>query len=619
MMTAPAGKFFAGQPLIIRFFVFSAGLIIIPMLVVGVISYQQATVELEREARDYSGQIIEQIETHMEYYIGDFEIGMIKLLNHAEVNELLKITTAEQAAQDSEGRRAVESLLKDMSYSRPDISNITIAVDNVLVIDNMGLANRYSLDRLKHEYWYQSLPNNGTSLLVSRKLEWPEFDEPVISLVRRIYNPATLQPVGVLMIDINFRRIQELAEKVNWGRNRRFYIIDSIGHYVYHPDVTQLGNKAVFAGAETLMQKNPGAGSLTTPGKDPRLLTYSYSENLGWTSYTLVSLGELLKGATYIGKTIFGTVAVALGIAYLLGAYLAATIIRPVRRMQGFVKRVETGDFSGRLPVESNDELGQLSQGFNNMVQRLKDLLEEVYFSRLRETEASLRQKEMELKILQSQINPHFLCNSLETIRGMALDKDMDDIASMSASLSQLLRYNLKNASPTVMLREEIKFCEVYLRIQQFRFDKQVSYRFDIPEWAWDLNVVKFSLQPLVENCFLHAVEKDGCPTEILIAVTKENDAVWRIEVIDTGVGIAPDLLCQIRSGLARNACSSADGTRIGVCNVHCRIVNLYGEDYGVQVYSQVGEGTRVVVRLPLLPRRRERLPALDNGDDVVV
>jgi two-component system sensor histidine kinase YesM len=250
------------------------------------------------------------------------------------------------------------------------------------------------------------------------------------------------------------------------------------------------------------------------------------------------------------------------------------------------------------------------------MVQRLADLLEEVYFSRLRETEGSLRQKEMELKVLQSQINPHFLCNSLETIRGMALDKDMDDIASMSASLSQLLRYNLKNISPTVALREEIKFCEVYLQIQQFRFDKQVSYRFEIPDWAWDLAVVKFSLQPLVENCFLHAVENGGCPTEILISVARENETVWDIEVADTGVGIEPALLTQIRSGLARNACQSADGTKIGVCNVHCRIVNLYGEEYGVQVHSQVGRGTRVIVRLPLMPWRSESLQAMANGDN---
>ena len=157
------------------------------------------------------------------------------------------------------------------------------------------------------------------------------------------------------------------------------------------------------------------------------------------------------------------------------------------------MKDVETGNLDGRVVVESKDEIGQLSVSFNHLVGKLSLLLEEVYFSKLRETEMALKQKEIELKMLQSQINPHFLYNSLETIRGMALEENQESIATMSSTLGKLLRYNLKNNSATVSLAEEIKFCKMYLQIQEFRFEDRFEHSCDIPIWAMNLPVVKFS------------------------------------------------------------------------------------------------------------------------------
>ena len=126
-------------------------------------------------------------------------------------------------------------------------------------------------------------------------------------------------------------------------------------------------------------------------------------------------------------------------------------------------------------------KLDSYQQALIILVRKLSNLLEEVYFSKLRETEMSLKQKEIELKMLQSQMNPHFLYNSLETIRGMALEENQENIATMSSSLGKLLRYNLKNDSATVSLEEEMKFCEMYLQIQKFRFEDRFEYTFDIP------------------------------------------------------------------------------------------------------------------------------------------
>jgi two-component system sensor histidine kinase YesM len=587
--------FFRNLPLSTKLFVFSAVIIIIPMVIVGSISYIQSSKILERQVRIHNLRAIEQVEMHIEYYVRDFEISTLKLLNHPDMIRFLRMRTHEEAEQ-STIRADIHNLLRVETYSRPDISHITVILDNIRVIDSSGSRSVYPASELKKEYWYDSVPTNGLPLIISRSIDWPDRKEQVISIVRRIHSPNTLQPVGMILIDINFRRLQEVSEKFNIG-NRFFYVLDSKGHYVYHPDPDKQGKKAEYPDISAVNENQDGV--LVTDGREPRFLTYSHSPNLGWTFVTSVPYAEFRKGAAHIGETITVTVLITLLAAYVLAIAFAATIIGPIRRLQRFMKRVEKGDFREQVAVQSTDEIGQLSAGFNRMVDRLSTLMEEVYFSKLRETEVSLRQKEMEVKVLQSQINPHFLCNSLETIRGMALDKQNEDIATMAASLGALLRYNLRNTSPTVALREEINFCRVYLRIQKFRFEQRFTYEFSIPEWAMPLSIVKFSLQPLVENCLIHSIHVSGEPTHIRISAEMVSEHDFIVCIADTGAGIDPDVLTRLHRDLDEKDVTGG-GVSLGIVNVHRRIKHLFGEQYGVKINSTQGAGTQVMVALPM-------------------
>jgi two-component system sensor histidine kinase YesM len=250
------------------------------------------------------------------------------------------------------------------------------------------------------------------------------------------------------------------------------------------------------------------------------------------------------------------------------------------------------------------------------MVEKLEGLLEEIYFTRLRETEASLRQKETELRVLQSQMNPHFLYNSLETLRGMALDQDMDDIAEMSAALAKLLRYNLKDSSPTVTLREELSFCEVYLKIQKFRFEERLEYELDVPEWALDQQIVKFSLQPIVENSMIHGIEPGIGLMHIRITALRDTEGSFFVAVKDTGVGMSQYQLEQIYQDLESKDVL-AGGDHIGIVNVHRRIAYLHGNDYGVSLMSIAGKGTAVRIRIPFQEENGEIVPIMRKAADI--
>ncbi|PAE41456.1 sensor histidine kinase [Bacillus sp. 7884-1] len=579
------------QSLMMKLCIFSSFLVIIPLLSVGIISYNRSSVELENELRQHSAQVIDQVESHIEYYLQDFEITSLKIINSPELSSLFKKEKSNHVVESA------RNTLRNAAYSRADISNITVLVDDDIVIDTLGLRNYYPSTNIKEEYWYSSVPLNGMTMLVTRTLKLKNKEQPVISLVRRLYNPDTLMPVGMLIIDINFRRIEEISNKVTVSRNGYFFILDAKGHYVYHPDYSKLGKEVEFRQLSQLQNNESSTQILKNDRKD--FVTYTYSPNIGWSFFTAVPYKDLTGGIIQIGRTIVLTIIISLMIAYTVGFGFATSLIRPIRRLQKFMKEVEIGNLSGRVPVEAKDEIGQLSAGFNNTVEKLSNLLEEVYVSKLKETEMSLKQKEIEIKMLQSQMNPHFLYNSLETIRGMALEEGQENIATMSFSLAMLLRYNLKNDSSTVSLGEEIKFCQTYLQIQKFRFEDRFEYEINIPPWAIEQEVVKFSLQPIVENCFVHAYEQSFQKFKITISVVSHSESSFAIRIEDTGAGIPNYKLDELTRKLEQKTTNS-DGKHIGLLNVHQRIHYVFGAEYGLAIRSQLESGTVVEMQLPM-------------------
>ncbi|WP_248926890.1 cache domain-containing sensor histidine kinase [Paenibacillus hamazuiensis] len=581
------------QPLSVKLFVFSALLILIPMLAVGTISYQRSSEVMEKEAQEYSLQIMEQVKTHVEYYVRDLEIQTLKIMNHPDMNRFLRMRTREEVEQ-SGIRSEIQQLLQNAAYSRSDITGIAVILDNIQIIDTSGIKSTEPVGDVIEQYWYSAVPMNGELTLISRYVNVMGQQEPVLSVVRRIFSPYTLQPIGMIITDINFKRFQDIADKVTVGRSGMMVILDRQGHYVYHPDVRLLGKQATEEHATTLLDQDSGS-LLSEQGS---FLTYSHSWFLGWTLVISRPYKDLIHNISYIGRTIFWTTAITLFVAYVLGVLFASSLIRRIRRLQQYMKRVEIGDFSTQIAVESRDEIGLLARGFNAMVGRLKELLDEIYFSKLKETEMSLRQTETELKMLQSQINPHFLYNSLETIRGMALEHDMDHIADMSLAVAKLLRYNLKETAPTVPLRSEIGVCEMYLRIQKYRFEEKLEYRLDVPEWALVQPMVRFSLQPIVENSVVHGIEPNSAKTQITVTAHRLSDTAYCVRVADTGSGIDPERLKDIQSKL-QQIDGAPDDSHIGITNVHRRIRHLCGGEYGLSIESRPEGGTTVDIVLP--------------------
>ncbi|KIL37908.1 histidine kinase [Gordoniibacillus kamchatkensis] len=585
------------RPLVTKLLVFAALLVVVPMCFIGLLSYLRSAAVLENEARQYSWQIIEQVNTHVGYYVNDFEISILKIINDPVINAFTKMKSREELDQ-SGIQSTVKQVLRNAAYSRSDISNITVVLENIQTIDALTNNSSSPTNEPQKEYWYAAVPAGYEPKIFTRVIAIDDRKEQVISIARRLVSPMTLQPIGMIVIDVNFRRFQEIAEKVVIGRTGYLYILDSEGRYVYHPNLNDLGMPANFENLHEMLTGSD-SGSFITSSGSKRLLTYARSSFLGWTLVTSIPYAEVIQGNEYIRRTIFNTVVITLAVAALFGIGFASSIIRPVKRLYVYTRRVEAGDFSGSIRVESKDEIGLLTHSFNRMVARLRSLLDEVYFSKLRETELALRQREIELKALQSQMNPHFMYNSLDTIRGMALEHSIDSISEIAASLARLLRYNLKSESQTVTLEEELFYAELYLRVQKYRFEHKLEYEFDIPEWAKTQQIAKFSLQPLVENSIVHGFEPAYGITRVSISAQRESEEAFVVQVRDTGIGLSEQRLAEIRSNLKVKDVI-AGGPNIGIVNVHRRIQYLFGDAYGVTIDSAGEQGAVVRIRLPL-------------------
>lgn len=283
---------------------------------------------------------------------------------------------------------------------------------------------------------------------------------------------------------------------------------------------------------------------------------------------------------------------VLLILVIIFSTIIMRSITRPVASLVEVTRRVGQGDFSVRAEVEDKDnELAILSDSFNRMIERIDELVENI-------RKEQINSRNLELKLLQAQINPHFLYNTLDNIVWLSEDGKKEDVASIVTALSRFFRTTLSGGRDFIRIREEISHIEAYLSIQQFRYRDILSYNIDIPGRYNDYLIIKMTLQPIVENALYHGIKyKRGMGT-IKIGIS-EQEGNLKIIVEDDGIGMREDTLDKLRKIAAGELKPEEDNTGFGMANVAERLRLNYGEDYGLKIESAYGSGTKVEILIP--------------------
>lgn len=300
-----------------------------------------------------------------------------------------------------------------------------------------------------------------------------------------------------------------------------------------------------------------------------------------------------------------------LGIGVLSLVYVVITcdrnISRPIAQLtKQLTQNAVSPQWVMMEPPQTNNELSSIVKEINHMLTQILNANKENIESQRRLYEADILQRKLQFSALQSQINPHFLYNTLACIRGLALESEQDEIASVTVKMAKLFRYSIR-PDTYVTLREEMSMIKNYIEIMNLRMEDKFSTDIDIEDVLLDTWMVKMVVQPLVENAIFHGLEGQACPGVLSIKGWQNSALSYQIEIQDNGAGMTADKLERLREQLALphlqwpHTATTETGMGIGLINIHRKIRLLAGDDYGLSVESTAGHGTRVCIRMPVM------------------
>jgi len=307
-------------------------------------------------------------------------------------------------------------------------------------------------------------------------------------------------------------------------------------------------------------------------------------------------MAELRKNAANLTKFTLLISLISLSVAYLLAVWASTRLIRPLMELRRKMKEVQSGSFSVRAKVSTRDEIGFVTESFNRMVSQLERLVKEVY-------EVRIREKEAQLSALQSQMNPHFLYNTLESISMLAIHNDQLYLSSTVANLGKLLRYTVDNRQTKVLLQDEIRFVQAYIQIQTMRLGDKFKTEIYVDPSLQIALIPKLLIQPLIENAIEHGMGEQ--PMSIRIHADVDGNRL-RLIIEDNGKGMsettARSVISHMKSGLNDLTQESFGMKRKGYAlrNSHQRIRLLYGNQFGIQINNRLSAGVRFTITIPL-------------------
>ena len=438
--------------------------------------------------------------------------------------------------------------------------------------------------------------STGESIWIPSKTDiFSAADNAPASLyvVKRLYTVRNTsdQDVGLSITQVQYSRLYDILSRVTTGDEIYAMLSDSRGIILC---TTQGQEKVATTLPVSITNRVVDAqqGSFTLKEQNNSILyLYNRDSQSGWVLIQAIPYTIIQSAADEVRRWTIIVAAFCLAGALLLAWLFARSFTNPVVRLKKVMKQFGGGDLSVRSASDRMDEIGQLQQSFNSMAGQIKGLLESM--------EEEHRQKRMmEIRMMEYQINPHFLYNSLDTINWMASSAGNREIAEMATSLAKFFRIGLNKGREVISVADEVEHARNYLVISKIRYHDGFSYSVSVDPEVQECRTIKLIIQPLVENSLVHAIKKTGAGGQVEIRAFQREDKVI-IEVQDNGRGIPADRLEEIRAMLDRKLQGDGYDGGIGLINVQQRIRLNYGVEYGLEIDSREGEGTTVRIIIP--------------------
>ncbi|MFB9276767.1 cache domain-containing sensor histidine kinase [Cohnella cellulosilytica] len=584
-------------PIATKLIVVYSLLISIAISAVGYLSYSYYSRSLESQTRDYIPQLLGQTSRHLDTYQNELlyvtKAALSKPNNATLLDALEQADSEEQWPSLRTVIRLHEAIRQLNAEQRAYVRGITLYTKNSgAFYYRQGAGGVWLPHRnYKKEIWFADLDERSPAPLIygTEQLR-DDLDAPyVFKIIQPLRRPGGQEPQGFLEVEGSLEIINTMLLDVNFGPDSRIFVLDQNDRIMYAKGTRRAGEdwNADF-GLDDRELSRPRRSSFTTLDNSRHLVTHTRSGQTGWKVVAVIPAEYLTQGIAKVKWWTLAGVVAGASVAVVAAIWLAYSMTRRLRLLVLGLRDLERNDFQMPFPRVTSDEVGHVWGAISKMAGRIHVLINEVYQSKI------LRQ-EAEIRSLQSQINPHFLNNSLETLRYLIKSGRTRSAEEGIIALADLFRYHAVRNQEMVSLEVEMAFMKNYLQMQKLRFGEQLQILYDIDERALPIELPGLLFQPLVENAIRYGGDETG-----LISLTiriKKTEEHLSISVIDEGKGIPPDRLNAIWSALELD--SDQQGS-IGLLNVHRRLRLIYKDQGEMFIRSEEGNGTIVTLKLPL-------------------
>ena len=410
---------------------------------------------------------------------------------------------------------------------------------------------------------------------------------------------------GVLLLDMNYAVIEHMMEDVNDNPSEQYvYLCDSNGTIIYHPMLMQISaglfseNNARVAGYDDGSRKETFQGST-------RIVTVNTMSYTGWKLVSVIPTSNSYMGMKDIRYFVVMIVSITLLAMLILNRLVASRVTRPIRKLNDSIRDIEMGKVNPSVYIGGPSEVEHLGRTLRSSYDQINQLMKDMVASQE-------EKRKSELDALQSQINPHFLYNTLDSIVWMIEGEKYNDAVFMITQLASLFRVSLSGGKTIIPVEDEIRHAMNYMNIQKVRFKDAFTIDFDIDEEIKNYCTVKLIVQPILENSVYYGV-KDMEDGEIKVRGFKGEDGDIYITVSDNGFGMSSE---QLEFLLTDDTRVRKHGSGVGLINVHRRIQLRFGQQYGLKIDSEPDEGTTVTIHIPAIPYNEENRKRLEGGKE---
>lgn len=630
-------------------------LLIISMIsllsIVSYLYYRQATTQYHDKVTEIAEKNVKQAMQVYDLLLDSYNSISKSLVGNADMLRIIPQTHTDNPALNIINERAVQNIIGTVFYSREDIVSIHVFAQNGAVFSFANYLNVVDPNYAQRE-WYSRIKQSDGGMVwlgaFKHSLTDQTVDQPVFAFGRLLFDLTAHKPIGVLLFQMDASAAMSALSNMRLGPDSDVFIMSEDGRLLASDDPEEISSvpwsthasddfgtdtyhtpnsaeSAESMAADSSLENGTKPAHLqalelllslhedVTPNEvifDQRakdLVVAAKAKEVDWTFISRTPNSNLNVEFNQTRHFFLIVVSVLVLVSIAIASFIARTITMPLKRLVQEMRQVEIGNFRGVAhPKSTYEEIDILVSSFNQMVYRMDDLVQ-------REKESSGREKQAQLQALQSQVNPHFLYNTLNMIYWLLDEQENDKLARIVLSLSHMFQYSSEwedNSNST--LGEELEQIRHYLTIIEARLEDRLTADIEVaPEWL-DVQLPKMTLQPIIENAVKHGLEPSYKSGILTVRAETEGQRL-HITITDNGVGMEPAALSQLQQALGQPpikepiedaAQRSSTGRKgIGIANVHHRLVLMHGESYGLSADSEEGVGTTIIVTLPLPPR----------------